>query len=74
MSQLVAEIRSTFKEDRDMTFRAVEELKYMNAVVEESLRIYPPLVTNLLRLVPQGGALVNGHFIPEDVCTRFLFK
>lgn len=71
MSRLVAEIRSTFKRDSDMTFRAVEELKYMNAVIEESLRIYPPFVTSLSRLVPQGGAAVDGHFLPEDVCIYF---
>jgi hypothetical protein len=68
MSRLVAEIRSTFKQDSDMTFRAAENLKYMNAVIEESLRIYPPFVTSLSRVVPQGGAFVNGHFLPEDVC------
>lgn len=68
MSRLVAEIRSTLKQDSDMTFRAVEDLKYMNAVIQESLRIYPPFVTSLSRVVPQGGAFVNGHFLPEDVC------
>ena len=68
MSRLVTEIRSTFKQDSDMTFRAVEELKYMNAVIEESLRIYPPFVTSLSRLVPPGGAAVDGYFLPEDVC------
>ncbi|CAG8122211.1 unnamed protein product [Penicillium nalgiovense] len=66
MSRLVAEIRSTLIQDSDMTFRAVEDLKYMNAVIEESLRIYPPFVTSLSRVVPQGGAFVNGHFLPED--------
>lgn len=71
MSQLVAEVRSTFKQDSYMTFRAVEELKYMTAVIEESLRIYPPFVTSLSRIVPQGGAVVNGHFLPEDVCIGF---
>ncbi|KAJ5971210.1 uncharacterized protein N7479_001128 [Penicillium vulpinum] len=66
MSRLVAEIRSTFKQDSEMTFRAVEDLKYMDAVIEESLRIYPPFVTNLSRVVPRGGALVNGRFVPEN--------
>ncbi|KAJ5153956.1 uncharacterized protein N7500_009395 [Penicillium coprophilum] len=66
MSQLVAEIRSTFKKESDMTFRSVENLKYMNAVIEESLRMYPPFVTSLSRVVPKGGAIVNGHFVPED--------
>lgn len=74
MSRLVAEIRSTFEQDSEMTFRNVEELKYMNAVIEESLRIYPPFVTSLSRLVPRGGAAVNGHFLPEDVCICVLLQ
>ncbi|KAJ5371982.1 hypothetical protein N7517_003988 [Penicillium concentricum] len=71
MDQLVAEIRSAFKQDSDMTFRTVENLKYLNAVIEESLRIYPPFVTSLSRIVPQGGALVNGHVVPEDTTVAF---
>jgi cytochrome P450 len=68
MAQLATEIRSAFTQDSDMTFRAVEQLKYMTAVINESLRIYPPFVTSLSRVVPQGGAVVNGHFVPEGVC------
>ncbi|KAJ5780812.1 hypothetical protein N7457_005972 [Penicillium paradoxum] len=66
MSQLAAEIRSAFNQDSDMTFRAVETLDYMTAVIQESLRIYPPFVTSLSRVVPQGGALIDGHFVPGD--------
>jgi hypothetical protein len=29
--------------------------------------MYPPLVTSLCRLVPKGGALVDGHYVPEGV-------
>ncbi|KAJ5555406.1 hypothetical protein N7535_007841 [Penicillium sp. DV-2018c] len=65
MAQLVTEVRSAFTQDSDMTFRAVEQLKYMTAVINESLRIYPPFVTSLSRVVPQGGAVVDGHFVPE---------
>ncbi|KAJ5864249.1 uncharacterized protein N7529_006165 [Penicillium soppii] len=64
MDRLTSEIRSTFEQDRDMTFRALEDLRYLEAVIEESLRMYPPFVTSLARTVPAGGALVNGQFVP----------
>ena len=39
----------------------------MHAVILEGLRIYPPLPFALPRVVPEGGATVNGHFLPEGV-------
>lgn len=40
------------------------KLPYLNAVIEESLRIYPPAALNLSRIVPQGGATICGNHIP----------
>lgn len=74
MSRLAAEVRSAFKQDTDMTFHAVEALNYLTAVIQESLRIYPPFVTSLSRVVPQGGAVINGHFVPGNVCIRTPLK
>lgn len=47
-------------------------LPYLNAVIEETLRVYPPVVTHVPRVVPKGGATVDGHFLPENVCTNLL--
>ncbi|CAG8927155.1 unnamed protein product [Penicillium salamii] len=66
MAKLTTEIRSSFTQDSNMTFRALEPLTYLAAVIDESLRMYPPFVTSLARLVPTGGALVSGHFVPES--------
>lgn len=67
MNQLTGEIRSAFLKEEDMTFRSMASLPYLSAVIEESLRKYPPFVTNLARIVPQGGAFVDGHLVPEGV-------
>lgn len=67
MSQLVSEIRTAFARDSDITFRTQYGLTYLEAVIEESLRMYPPFVTSLARVVPQNGALVNGQFVAEGV-------
>ena len=70
MERLVSEIRTAFTSDQDIAFSKAENLQYLNAVIEESLRIYPPLVVGLPRIVPEGGASVAGHYVPENVSGR----
>ncbi|KAJ5085466.1 hypothetical protein N7532_010237 [Penicillium argentinense] len=65
MSLLVKEIRSTFHEEFGITFRSSALLEYLVAVIEESLRLYPPFATTLSRITPKGGAMVDGQFVPE---------
>ncbi|KAI9699247.1 MAG: hypothetical protein M1820_007219 [Bogoriella megaspora] len=43
----------------------VEQLKLLNAVVEETLRLYGAAPGGLPRIVPVGGATMGGVFIPE---------
>jgi cytochrome P450 len=45
-------------------------LPYMNACIEEGLRIFPPVPIGLLRTVPTGGSLIDGHSVPggTSVC------
>jgi cytochrome P450 len=67
MKRLTQEIRSAFATSQEMTFRNTSNLSYLNAVVEESLRIYPPFVTSLARIPPSSGAYVDGNWVPENV-------
>lgn len=67
MNHVVGEIRSAFQPAEDITFRSSAGLPYLAAVIEESLRMYPPFVTSFARIIPAGGASVDGHFVPEGV-------
>ncbi|KAJ5974338.1 hypothetical protein N7481_011548 [Penicillium waksmanii] len=71
LTRLVNEIRSSFESETEMTFRTIATLKYLSAVIEEGLRMYPPLVTSLCRIVPKGGALVDGHYVSEGTKVAF---
>ena len=51
-----------------MTFQNIASLKYLSAVIEEALRVYPPFVTSLSRIVPKGGAFIDGRYVPGGVC------
>ncbi|WP_152722024.1 cytochrome P450, partial [Moraxella catarrhalis] len=43
------------------------QLPYLNAVVNESLRIAPPVVIGVPRVVPAGGATICGRYVPAGV-------
>ena len=47
------------------TFDQVKRLPYLQAVIDEALRIHATSGIGLPRLVPQGGMTVCGKFFPE---------
>ncbi|KAL4861251.1 hypothetical protein BDV12DRAFT_208241 [Aspergillus spectabilis] len=64
MEKLVREIREAFHSDSDIELGALMRMKYLNACIEEGLRIYPPVPVGLPRVAPDEGLLVCGEFIP----------
>ena len=65
--KLTEEIRDTFSKSEDITFAALVDLPYLNAVVEEGLRTSPPNTSGLSHLVPVGGDTVCGEWLPGNV-------
>lgn len=61
---LVSEIRSKFSNEESITFAAVEKMTYLNACIDEVLRIHPPVPAGPPRVVPPGGDTIDGHFLP----------
>ncbi|KAH0845930.1 isotrichodermin C-15 hydroxylase [Fonsecaea pedrosoi] len=60
---LQKEIRTTFTDHSEIDELSTQKLPYLNAVIEEALRLTPPLPINLPRTSP--GGLVDGDFIPK---------
>lgn len=42
-----------------------KQLPYLQAVIREGLRMYPPVVGLGNKQVPKGGDVLNGYFVPE---------
>lgn len=47
------------------SYSEVSKLPYLNAVVRESMRVFPTPTWPMERLVPKGGATIAGMFFPE---------
>ena len=68
LGKLQDEIRSRFPSIKAINSRDLMNCVYLNAVVEEGLRIYPPAgAGHLSRIVPKGGCEISGSFIPGGV-------
>lgn len=47
------------------SFAEVNKLPYLNAVIKESMRVFPTPTWPMERKVPSGGAEISGTFFPE---------
>lgn len=45
-------------------------LPYLQAVMQESARLRPVVGMTLLRVVPDGGVTIGGHYLPAGVCNK----
>lgn len=63
--RLVDEIRQGFKSYDEITADSLQSFRYLQAVLEEGLRIHTNAAFGLPRLSP--GATVDGHYIPKGV-------
>lgn len=61
---LVKEIRLSFSSEDEITLVSVNSLTYMLAVLDESLRVYPPVPDTLPRIVPAGGEIIDDRYVP----------
>ena len=50
-----------------ITFKEAQDLPYLKAVILEGLRIHPAVGQPMVRVVPDGGAKIAGHYFPPGV-------
>jgi len=59
-------VRGAFPTEKDITLRAVEDLEYLKAVIQENFRMAPPVPGQVPRIVVKGENMICGRFIPEN--------
>ena len=62
--KLTNEIRGEFAQFDQICGRLTENLPYLKAVIDEGLRLYPPIAVGLPRVSP-GGETVDDYSVPK---------
>lgn len=64
-AKLLRELQSAFHSAEDVSWEVAQQLPYLDAVITEALRLYPPVPMGGPRVSP--GAYVDGTYIPAGV-------
>jgi cytochrome P450 len=64
--KLTNEIRSAFNSEEEITVGRCDQLKYLVAVFQETLRIYPPAPAGFSRFTPPEGEFMEGYWVPGN--------
>ncbi|KAH9219182.1 putative cytochrome P450 [Leptodontidium sp. 2 PMI_412] len=60
------EVRSAFISAEEITLTSTGQLPYLQACLEEAMRMYPPVPIALPRRTQPEGAMIGGHFVPGN--------
>ncbi|KXJ94060.1 cytochrome P450 [Microdochium bolleyi] len=63
-AKLKSEVRGAFSSEDEITLAAMEKLTYLNACLEEGLRLFPPAPIGFLRTIQPQGDVIDGYHIP----------
>lgn len=74
LQKVRAEIENAFNNTTEMTFVKEAQLPYLQACIEETFRIYPPVPMELNRVTPPVGTTIDGIFVPGGVSHYQLFS
>ena len=67
LRKLEYHVRSSFGSESEIDLISVGKLDYMLAVLDEALRLYPPVPAQSNRIVTSGGAIILGQYVPAGV-------
>ncbi|KAK1982658.1 cytochrome P450 [Colletotrichum cereale] len=70
LKKLSDEVRNVFTSEADIDMISVQKLVYLQAVMNEGLRMYPPLATGIPRKVNGDGGVLSGQYVPRDTIVQ----
>jgi cytochrome P450 len=65
--ELLNEVQASFTTEADITVSSTQSLQYMEACLNEAIRMHHPTPGSMPRVLPLQGLVVDGTFIPGNV-------
>lgn len=56
-----------------MTLAKLANLEYLNRVIREGLRMFPPAADIFPHIIPEGGEVIMGKLLPQGVSQNDTF-
>ncbi|KAI0855789.1 cytochrome P450 ClCP1 [Xylaria cubensis] len=66
LSKLTESIRSNFPNESDLTNARLKQNEYLDCVLKEGLRLYPPTPDKLFRTTKDRSVIVAGRIVPPQ--------
>lgn len=67
MEKIRAELNPLQGSDGDFSVKDLQNADHLNAVINETLRLHPPVPSGVLRVTPAEGITISGTYIPGNV-------
>ena len=67
MVRATSEVRNAFEDEISINIQSVGNLKYLSAVIDEALRLFPPVPEGLPRVTPPEGQYICDRWVPGGV-------
>ncbi|TQS37696.1 hypothetical protein Golomagni_01819 [Golovinomyces magnicellulatus] len=65
LEELTNLIRTTFPSKKDITLLELKKLDFLNNIIDESLRLYPPVPGGIIRRTNRGGSMICSELVPQ---------
>ncbi|RFU78325.1 cytochrome p450 [Trichoderma arundinaceum] len=62
--KLADEVRSSFTSEGEITITNVQHLNYLQAVIDEAMRLFPSTPGTAPRIISSGGDTIAGRYVP----------
>ncbi|GKZ36939.1 hypothetical protein AbraIFM66950_008204 [Aspergillus brasiliensis] len=67
LAELRRELHAHYSNESQIDILSVHQLQYLHAVLQEALRLFPPITNGFPRETPAEGAIIDGHYVPKGV-------
>ena len=71
---MAEEVRTSYNDEGEIDFVSANKLRYMLAVLDEAMRMYPPVPGSFPRDVPPGGDKIGDRHVPEHVSAKCFYN
>lgn len=70
MAKLCEEVDSYYGKNEQPSASSLSKLPYLQACINEALRLHPPVISGVQRITPPAGIQLGDTFIPGDTIVQ----